>query len=295
MSHRPAESAPKDLVGSGVECRSCGYRLDGLSRDGKCPECGIAVRETLRPGRLRDAPLEYVARLHAGAGLAFASLIAFGVVQFIQTIVSGGSAGSAQSVASLLDNAIGIGFLSGWWLLAGSDPESPTDDRKLDSRKALRVAILAVGVSLIVTPILQATVIGPGAVNMTTSTTRMGSGDFTLTFPAISSQTPGGAYLSFIVLAYSLASVAAWVLFIFTMLVFMRQLAVRMPDFTLADRVRDLTRAVALLLVLLLASPILGAISGLLVLAPVLLLVALFITYAVHLSRMRAGLRSILG
>jgi hypothetical protein len=34
-------------LGGDLQCLSCGYNLRGLSRDGRCPECGHAVAETI--------------------------------------------------------------------------------------------------------------------------------------------------------------------------------------------------------------------------------------------------------
>lgn len=45
---RPPVNLGAAIVARSVHCRSCGYDLQSLPADGICPECGLAVEETLR-------------------------------------------------------------------------------------------------------------------------------------------------------------------------------------------------------------------------------------------------------
>lgn len=45
----PAAARPP--VTTHLRCSSCGYDLHGLAQDGRCPECGLEVAETVAPSR----------------------------------------------------------------------------------------------------------------------------------------------------------------------------------------------------------------------------------------------------
>lgn len=63
-SATPAEPV---TVGRHVHCRQCGYDLFGLTRDGRCPECGMAVVASIGTKLLGlDGPT--LVRLRSGAG-----------------------------------------------------------------------------------------------------------------------------------------------------------------------------------------------------------------------------------
>ncbi len=50
-------------------CVHCGYNLRGLPLDGKCPECGEAVRRSLLGDLLKYADPDWLDRLRFGAAL----------------------------------------------------------------------------------------------------------------------------------------------------------------------------------------------------------------------------------
>lgn len=48
----PSEpAAARRPVTTHLRCSSCGYDLHGLAQDGRCPECGLEVAETVAPSR----------------------------------------------------------------------------------------------------------------------------------------------------------------------------------------------------------------------------------------------------
>ena len=53
-------------VAGDLPCDQCGYNLRTLLPDGRCPECGHPVAETLRPDELRYASPQYVRALASG-------------------------------------------------------------------------------------------------------------------------------------------------------------------------------------------------------------------------------------
>src|SRR5881394_1427767 len=53
---RASAIADYTLIGQDLSCAKCGYNLRTLSREGKCPECGTAVAESLRGESLALIP-----------------------------------------------------------------------------------------------------------------------------------------------------------------------------------------------------------------------------------------------
>jgi len=61
----PATEAVADAQGRvsiDLPCRTCGYVLRGLSVEGNCPECGLAIRQSMRRGRLEDSDPDWLRR-----------------------------------------------------------------------------------------------------------------------------------------------------------------------------------------------------------------------------------------
>ena len=60
-------------VAAGAVCRGCGYELTGIDADGRCPECGIAIRGSIKKrlgDSITDAPSSYLGLLMASCWLA---------------------------------------------------------------------------------------------------------------------------------------------------------------------------------------------------------------------------------
>ncbi len=62
-------------VDADMPCAACGYNLHALTATGHCPECGVAVFESLRQQALRYANSRWVGRLANGTGCLFATLV----------------------------------------------------------------------------------------------------------------------------------------------------------------------------------------------------------------------------
>lgn len=75
---QPAEHVephkPSGDVTGNVACRSCGYNLRGVARDGFCPECGTSVEWSLRGFQLRFADRRWLERLHIGSTWVYLSM-----------------------------------------------------------------------------------------------------------------------------------------------------------------------------------------------------------------------------
>ena len=57
-----------------TECIHCGYNLRGLTNEGRCPECGSPVDDSLRGNLLRHADPDWLDRLRFGASLKRSAL-----------------------------------------------------------------------------------------------------------------------------------------------------------------------------------------------------------------------------
>lgn len=134
-----------------VACVNCGYNLRGLAPGGDCPECGSAVRQSLREDRLADAPLAWLRRVRWGAYVLVAALVLLPVVNLVPAAVLAWGAWAPSMTLVQLGVvlawgvnllAVGVGVM-GLWLLTAPEPgraEPATDWRP---RAAGRVALLA--------------------------------------------------------------------------------------------------------------------------------------------------------
>ena len=73
-----AQPAPDDRpyeIHRDTPCLACGYNLRGLQSNGRCPECGSAIADSLTDDRLMFAHLPYVRKLSRGTKVLLAGLI----------------------------------------------------------------------------------------------------------------------------------------------------------------------------------------------------------------------------
>lgn len=110
---------------AGVTCLRCGYTLDGLSPDARCPECNLPVEESLRGRRLINAAPEY--RRTLGLGLLLVSLgcaarAVAELVMIFSPLALTGKASSLGLVLMLVRALLDIPILAGAWLITSRDP-----------------------------------------------------------------------------------------------------------------------------------------------------------------------------
>ena len=130
-------------------CDGCGYNLRGLSADGRCPECGHAVADSLRATSLFHADPRWLRRLAVAGVLPLAAVVFVVVFEIVegslkQWLLAGG--------AFYYVNA--AGFFAGQLLLAAGPalllfrPPRRYDARPARRRLGLAAPALHVVVTL---------------------------------------------------------------------------------------------------------------------------------------------------
>lgn len=202
------------FVGTDRPCRGCSYSLRGLPRDGRCPECGAPVRDSLRGFFLAYADPDYLETIRSGLSWVLAGIIVTFIVmmpRFLLRVLLGafGLPPSARLVLEGLRLLPTIMLIIGFWRLTQPDPgyvgrESPTSARR----------------------IVRATVAVSAAASLAAILLRLLSGG------------SGGAWAGFAYLGWSVVAIgfAAWVGQFFAVLTYLRWLARRIPDDVLDRR-----------------------------------------------------------
>ncbi|MFO0830701.1 MAG: hypothetical protein U0637_02545 [Phycisphaerales bacterium] len=246
-------------VEEGVACSGCGYALGGLAVSGQCPECGMAVAQSLQGPMLRFAGPEYLRSLHVGVCLVLASVI-LAVISFVLPVAglvaaSFFSASARQGVevaAGLFGMVPTIVGLVGYWLFTTPDPALSMGEQPAAARKVVRAMTLVQIVVAVVQGALTAV---------------------RLLLPGVGT---GGFFGLFSALLWT-AGWAAWLVAFFGVMLYVRWLAMRVPDGQLMERSRMYMWLLPVLLV-----------PGCLVLAGPLVAVVL---YVLHMDAVRAALK----
>jgi hypothetical protein len=119
----PTQTAPTQMVPAGTLCKSCGYELTGLSRDGVCPECAHPILHSLRPDLLRFHDQRWLASVESGVrgiarGVTIVTWGAIAVIAFVPIILVLAAAGVLHTRAGT--GVIGVGAMCvGALLVAG--------------------------------------------------------------------------------------------------------------------------------------------------------------------------------
>jgi hypothetical protein len=124
----PPEIAPAAVDDQGrvvvdALCLSCGYNIRGLDASGPCPECGVAIANSVRGSYLRFAGAEVLGRMASGAVLIEWSLAvrAGGLLMAVALGWAGIGIAALVVVPAALVVAPGLNAL-GWWRLAAPQP-----------------------------------------------------------------------------------------------------------------------------------------------------------------------------
>lgn len=236
----PREGAPAvQAVTFDHACVGCGYNLRGLVRDGVCPECGKPVADSLHGNLLRFASPGYLASLHSGVFLVLASIIAqilCIVLMVIATILGlvfarpqpGASSSAFISTFIIVTNGLAalLTFVTlyGWWKLSEPDPGYEGRDDASQARRWLRALVIVQAIGTVMGYVLS--LFFPMAISGLLAALGIGSG------AGATSGTAVGAGILLGVVAILLAIVInlAWIASFFLQMVYVRWLAVRVPD-----------------------------------------------------------------
>ncbi len=129
------------LIGDDIVCRKCSYNLRGLSPEGRCPECGTSIGWSIHGDLLRFSDPVWVSHLANGALWMIVSVL----LVFIGGQTSGVLGGligidMLSTIVELLGSAIG---LVGYWKLTIPDPGYGESRRLWDVRKMTRLLALS--------------------------------------------------------------------------------------------------------------------------------------------------------
>jgi len=83
-----ARVAPLIPAESDILCEQCGYTLNGLSEDGRCPECGTPVLDSTSPARRRPAQWDEPARMGIVAFLSTTIQVIFRPTRFFRALAT---------------------------------------------------------------------------------------------------------------------------------------------------------------------------------------------------------------
>lgn len=246
---RPAGTAPAQAV-----CRFCGYEIAGLATSANCPECGRAVMGSLKGNLFEYADPDYLRSLRLGARILFYSIIGFSLIETLSGMYAGmygmffglsraglwgnffgaiqGHLVNAQSPGYLLmqffvQSLGAYALLLGWALLSRRDPGAAANDPDQAARRFLRYTLIA---NAIITTFWFVVQLSPGF--------RASLAAFTTTTSNTNKPTPAAIFTSSFFITSSVRGVSEIIVNIikfFAALNFMRTLARRIPDESLAN------------------------------------------------------------
>lgn len=147
-------------VTANIACRSCGYNLRGVDREGLCPECGTSVEWSLRGFQLRFADRRWLKKLCRGSQLVVTSMTLLfevgGIIALFALLPFGTSYRS--TVTNILEilgfvwiSSVLLMHVTGVWYMTLPEPNVQESRRILIVRRVTRmVTVIAAGYFAIV-------------------------------------------------------------------------------------------------------------------------------------------------
>jgi len=131
------ESDLPSLVSADTTCITCGYNLRGLASDGRCPECGSGVAQSLRGDLLKFADPGWLARLRFGVSLKLWN-IGLGIIAGIAAGVLVMIVGVPRAVITLAGIAGGVLGLWAAIAITTQEPRISLQEDPVTLRKIIR-------------------------------------------------------------------------------------------------------------------------------------------------------------
>lgn len=207
---QPVQLDESGRLAMDLNCVKCGYNLRGLDPESACPECGTAIGRSLQGDRLCFRDPDWLEALVRGMNWIVASIVIsivigcvgmplLGVLGAIATIAAKGNLFSVVLQTGMLM----VSFIGYWWITTPDPGKSEPKDRT-NARQVTRMAIVA---KLLLTPAV-----------------------------GLAYQLPAQLYPIGIVL--SVIAMIAGVVSQFAVLIYARQIALRIPSEKLARHTR---------------------------------------------------------
>lgn len=143
-----------DRVSTSIPCMGCSYDLRGLSFADACPECGALVAISTH-GELRDAPAQYICRLHRGLVLILDGLLLVCIVWVVSLVFwfefvsTNHRLTLAMVIVECMMAAPLIAIMLGFWKYAAPDPRVFYTAPAQHARVLLRASTVVQGLLLL--------------------------------------------------------------------------------------------------------------------------------------------------
>lgn len=215
------------VIAIDLECKKCSYNLRGLRADGRCPECGTPIGLSTRGDFLRFSNPDWVDKVALGLKIILWMIL-------VTVLVSAATIALRAVAPPLLGQ--GLSFLAsllsfyGVWLMTEPDPAGVGEDPNLTARKLVRLTLI-VG---LVGQALQ------------------------IIIPSVSTSGTFELLLTVLMLLASLVALAGE----FAKFVYYERLALRIPEWAIAQRAKWLRWAYVITLGIAVVGGAVAALAG---------------------------------
>ena len=135
------------MIDRDTPCRACGYNLRGLVEIGRCPECGRPVAESLERAELRHSDPAWLRGMVTGLTILLRATAVNLVVAVLMLFVP--SELGLDALGSAVNLVAGAVALYGAWLLTAPEPDAP--DHTGAAPQVARVALIVGLVGTVIT------------------------------------------------------------------------------------------------------------------------------------------------
>ena len=130
-------------------CVRCGYNLKTLRADGKCPECGVPVADSLMGDRLEYSDPVWLAEITAGVRIVhrtICGLVGYLIISIVWEIALPLGSGMPTNALAAMTGAICLGV--GLWRFTAAEPRAAGTGPLMPTRVVARTCLLLTAVSI---------------------------------------------------------------------------------------------------------------------------------------------------